>query len=57
MKHDDMAKDKPMIKKIAGQEVKKHEKRLHGMKKGGVTSMDMKKVGRNMARANNQRGR
>jgi len=57
MKHDDMAKDKPMIKKIAGQEVKKHEKRLHGMKKGGVTSMDMKKVGRNMARANNQRSR
>jgi cytochrome c553 len=57
MKHDDMAKDKPMIKKIAGQEVKKHEKKLHGMKKGGVTSMDMKKVGRNMARANNQRSR
>jgi hypothetical protein len=27
------------------------------MKKGGVTSMDMKKVGRNMARANNQRSR
>jgi cytochrome c553 len=57
MKHDDMAKDKPMIKKIAGQEVKKHEKKMHGMKKGGVTSMDMKKVGRNMARANNQRSR
>ena len=33
MKHDDMAKDKPMIKKIAGQEVKKHEKKMHGMKK------------------------
>lgn len=57
MKHDDMAQDKPMIKKIAGQEVKKHEKKMHHMKKGGVTSMDMKKVGRNMARANNQRGR
>lgn len=57
MKHDDMAKDKPMIKKIADKEIKKHEKRLHGMKKGGVTSMDMKKVGRNMARANNQRSR
>jgi hypothetical protein len=57
MKHDDMAKDKPMIKKIAGQEVKKHEKKMHHMKKGGVTSMDMKKVGRNMARANNQRSR
>ena len=57
MKHDDMAKDKPMIKKIAGQEVKKHEKKMHHMKKGGVTSMDMKRVGRNMARANNQRSR
>jgi len=57
MKHEDVKKDKPMIKKIADQEIKKHEKRLHGMKKGGVTSMDMKKVGRNMARANNQRGR
>lgn len=42
-------------KKIAKAEVKKHEKRMHGMKKGGVTSMDMKKMGRNMARAMNQR--
>lgn len=42
-------------KKIAKTEVKKHEKRMHGMKKGGVTSMDMKKMGRNMARAMNQR--
>jgi cytochrome c553 len=57
MKHDDMAKDKPMIKKIAGQEVKKHEKKLHGMKKGGVTSSAMKSMGRNMARAANQRSR
>ena len=57
MKHDDMAKDKPMIKKIAGQEVKKHEKKLHGMKKGGVTSGAMKKMGRNLARAANQRSR
>jgi hypothetical protein len=57
MKHEDVKKDKPMIKKIADQEIKKHEKRLHGMKKGGVTSMEMKRVGRNMARANNQRSR
>jgi cytochrome c553 len=57
MKHDDMAKDKPMIKKIAGQEVKKHEKKMHGMKKGGVTSSAMKSMGRNMARAANQRSR
>ena len=43
-------------KKIAKAEVKSHEKRMHGMKKGGVTSMDMKRMGRNMARAANQRG-
>jgi hypothetical protein len=57
MKHEDVKKDKPMIKKIADQEIKKHEKRLHGMKKGGVTSMDMKKIGRYLARAANQRSR
>lgn len=47
------------MRKIAKQEVKSHEKRMHakGMKKGGVTSMDMKKMGRNLARAANQRGR
>lgn len=55
MKHDDAKKDKPMIKKIADQEIKKHEKKLHGMKKGGVTSLDMKKYGRNLARAMNQK--
>ena len=53
--------DKKQVKSIADVEVKKgvkgHEKRLHGMKKGGVTSMAMKAVGRNMARANNQRGK
>jgi hypothetical protein len=49
--------DTKQVKRIAGKEVKSHEKRLHGMKKGGVTSADMKKVGRNMARANNQRSR
>jgi hypothetical protein len=57
MKHDDMKEDKPLIKKIAKQEVKSHEKKMHGMKKGGVTGEAMRKVGRNMARANNQRGR
>ena len=49
--------DTKTVKKIADKEVKVHEKKMHGMKKGGVTSLDMKKVGRNMARANNQRGR
>ena len=44
------------VKKIASQEVKAHEKRMHkGMKKGGPTSADMKKMGRNMARVANQR--
>ena len=57
MKHDDMKEDKPLIKKIAKKAVKSHEKKLHGMKKGGVTGEAMRKVGRNMARANNQRGR
>ena len=43
-------------KKVAKAEVKAHEKRMHGMKKGGVTGEAMKKMGRNMARAMNQRG-
>ena len=50
--------DKKQVKAIADKEVKAHEKRMHGakgMKKGGVTSMDMKKYGRNMARVMNQR--
>ena len=42
--------------------VKKHEQNMHPgkkptFKKGGVTSSAMKAVGRNMARANNQRSR
>jgi hypothetical protein len=49
-KHDDVAEDKKLIK----QTVKKSA--LKGMKKGGVTSLDMKKYGRNLARAMNQKG-
>lgn len=47
------------MKKVAKAEVKAHEKRMHGKKmaKGGVTGEAMKKMGRNMARAMNQRGR
>jgi hypothetical protein len=54
----DLKQDKKMM---AGA-VHKHEKAMHPgkpmtkLKKGGVTSMAMKKVGRNMARAMNQRG-
>jgi hypothetical protein len=46
------------MKKVAKAEVKAHEQKMHGVKKmkaGGPTSMDMKKMGRNMARAMNQR--
>lgn len=54
--------DRKEVKKIAGKEVNKHEKRLHqGMaptkfKKGGPTSLDRKKFGRNLSRAKNQGG-
>ena len=54
-KHEDIKQDMPVIKKVAKAEVKAHEKRMHGMKKGGVTSAEMKKYGRNMARAMNQK--
>ena len=45
------------MKKIAKQEVKKHEKSMHGKgyAKGGVTYEAMKKYGRNLARTMNQR--
>jgi hypothetical protein len=36
MAHSDMAKDKPMMKKVAGEAVKGHEKKMHGMKAGGM---------------------
>ena len=58
MDKKDLAQDKKMI---AGA-VHKHEKAKHKgapltkLKKGGVTSMAMKTMGRNMARAMNQRG-
>jgi len=48
-------------KKMIAGAVHKHEKKLHPGKpmtklaKGGVTTDQMKAVGRNMARANNQR--
>jgi hypothetical protein len=35
MAHSDMAKDKPMMKKVAATAVKGHEKKMHGMAKGG----------------------
>ena len=62
MMHDDVAADKKLIKKA----FKMHDAQEHKggkgtnlakLKKGGPTGMDMRKSGRNMARANNQRGR
>ena len=60
MKHDDVVQDKKMIKKAVGM----HDKQLHGgkktdmkgLKKGGPTSLDRKKFGRNLSRAKNQSG-
>ena len=40
MKHEDIAKDKPMMEKVAKKAVKGHEKKMHGMAKGGVTRAD-----------------
>jgi hypothetical protein len=56
----DKKQDISMVKKAMGQ----HDTQQHGgkktklaLKKGGVTSSAMKSMGRNMARAANQRGR
>jgi len=38
MKHSDMAKDKPMMEKVAKKAVKGHEKKMHGMKSGGLAA-------------------
>jgi hypothetical protein len=69
MKHDDLAEDKKLIKKAFRmhdeQEHPGHKTNLNKLKKGGKvkkmkaggpTGMDMRKHGRNMARAMNQRG-
>lgn len=47
--------NKAAMKKIAAKAVKGHEKRMHKMAKGGVTSEQAKKYGRNLARAMNQK--
>jgi len=61
MEKDDLKQDKAMIKKA----FKEHDAQEHKggkgtkitLKKGGPTSMDRKKMGRNMARAANQRSK
>ncbi|CAB4196144.1 hypothetical protein UFOVP1295_59 [uncultured Caudovirales phage] len=60
MKHDDAAKDKPMMVKVATKVAKKavkgHEGRMHkGFAKGGKTNANMKSMGRGMAKVVNQR--
>ena len=56
----DIAQDKKLIKKaIAMHDKQEHpgkKTNLSALRKGGVTGADMKKYGRNMARAMNQRG-
>ena len=44
--HSDMAKDKPMMKKVAAKAVKGHEKKLHGMAKGGGIEVKGKTKGK-----------
>ena len=47
------------MKKIAREEVRKHESRMHkgvkNMRAGGKTNIEMKKYGRGMAKVMNQR--
>jgi hypothetical protein len=58
MNKSDLKQDKKMVASA----VHKHEKKMHPGKsltklaKGGVTSANMKKFGRNLARAKNQSG-
>jgi len=40
VKHSDIKKDMPMMKKVAGAAVKAHEKSMHKMAGGGVTRAD-----------------
>ena len=40
VKHNNTKQDMPMMKKVAGEAVKAHEKSMHKMAKGGVTRAD-----------------
>jgi hypothetical protein len=46
MAHSDIAKDKPMMKKVAAKAVKGHEKKMHGMAKGGGVEIKGKTKGK-----------
>ena len=60
MDKSDLAQDKALIKKAFKQHDAQEHKGGKGtalkLKKGGITSMDARKYGRNLARAMNQRG-
>jgi hypothetical protein len=45
MAHSDIAKDKPMMKKVAAKAVKGHEKKMHGMARGGGVEIKGKTKG------------
>lgn len=49
MAHSDVKKDKPMMKTVAAKAVKGHEKRLHGMAKGGGIEAKGKTKGKMIA--------
>jgi hypothetical protein len=60
MKDDDLKQDKKLIKKAFSMHDKQEHKggkgtNLSKLKKGGPTGKDMRAVGRNMARAHNQK--
>lgn len=48
--------DKKAMKQVAKAEVKSHEKRMHGKgyRAGGKTNLEMKKLGRGLAKVANQ---
>jgi hypothetical protein len=43
------------MKKVADKAVKGHEKRMHKMAKGGKTNLQMKQLGRGLAKVANQK--
>jgi len=59
MKHDDVAEDKKLIKSMVKPDAVKSGMKKGGkikkMKQGGPTGADMKAMGRNLARARNQK--
>jgi len=55
MKHSDMKQDKPLMEKVAKKAVKGHESLMHKRAKGGKTNLQMKQLGRGLAKVANQK--